>query len=439
MRRWSGGVAVDEQFDVVVVGGGTGGATAAVLLAQAGAEVLVLERQGAFRDRVRGEAMVLWGCEEVLRRKLADTLVEAGGSWATAFVVCDDLLPGAVRQPMSAINPNVPGHLNVGHPEACEALLRLAAEEGATVRRGIDGVTVSVGADPRVAYGYDGTEREVRCRIIVGADGRQSTVRKALGRELNSTPVRSVFGGMLVEDFDWPEEDSAIGTDGDFHFLVFPRAGGKARLYLGHELVDRPEFAGAGKEKAFLDTFRFESFPGSDALARSRPAGPAALFPSQDSWVDRPYGEGAVLIGDAAGWSDPIIGQGLTIAITDAGQVSDVLLAGADWSPEAFSAYGEERSERMRRIRTTAMLHTAVFSDLTPAGRARRGAFLQATAPLAQGLPCDPADALMFVAAVAALQLGPRATPPPAYLPETVERILNLGQESPVSSERWAL
>lgn len=430
---------MDEQYDVVIVGGGISGSVAATLLAKGGARVLVLERQEAFRDRVRGEAFVLWGCEELIRRGFAPTLEEAGGTWATTFVVCDDLLPVAPRQPMSAMNPNVPGHLNVGHPESCEALLSLAAKEGATVRRGVSGVSVTLAPTPTVTYTLDGSERQAACRLVVGADGRQSAARKALGLEMSQTPVRSIFGGMLVEDFDWPAEDSVIGTEGDFHFLIFPRAGGKARLYLGHEVVDRPEFSGAGKERAFLDAFRFESFPGRDALARSRPAGPAALFPSHDCWVDRPYGQGAVLIGDAAGWSDPIIGQGLSVGFTDAGQVTDILLGGDDWSADAFAAYGEARADRMRRIRTTAMLHTAVFSDLTPAGVARRGAFLHAIAPLMQHQECDPADALLFVAVVAALQLGPDGTPDAAYAPETVQRVLGLGQDGPVTADRWAL
>ena len=58
-----------------------------------------------------------------------------------------------------------------------------------------------------------------------------------------------------------------------------------------------------------------------------------------------------MLIGDAAGHNDPIIGQGLSITYRDVRIVRDVLLGGDDWSPAAFAAYGEERRERMRRLR----------------------------------------------------------------------------------------
>jgi 2-polyprenyl-6-methoxyphenol hydroxylase-like FAD-dependent oxidoreductase len=60
------------------------------------------------------------------------------------------------------------------------------------------------------------------------------------------------------------------------------------------------------------------------------------------------------LIGDAAGYSDPIIGQGLTLAIHDARLVGDALLGGPHWGHEAFGPYATERAERMRRLRATA-------------------------------------------------------------------------------------
>ncbi|MGB9279946.1 MAG: hypothetical protein WCB57_07650 [Pseudonocardiaceae bacterium] len=47
-----------------------------------------------------------------------------------------------------------------------------------------------------------------------------------------------------------------------------------------------------------------------------------------DSWTEQPYAPGAVLIGDAAGWNDPIIGQGLSIALRDVRMATDVLMLG---------------------------------------------------------------------------------------------------------------
>ena len=73
-----------------------------------------------------------------------------------------------------------------------------------------------------------------------------------------------------------------------------------------------------------------------------------------DTWVDQPAAAGVVLVGDAAGWSDPILGEGLSVALRDVRSVTDALRGSDDWSPEIFAAYAEERAEQMRRLRFCA-------------------------------------------------------------------------------------
>jgi 2-polyprenyl-6-methoxyphenol hydroxylase-like FAD-dependent oxidoreductase len=85
-----------------------------------------------------------------------------------------------------------------------------------------------------------------------------------------------------------------------------------------------------------------------------------------DSWSDTPFADGVVLIGDAAGWNDPIIGQGLSIAMRDVRIVAEILLAGSKWSPAVFAPYAEERGERMRRLRLSAQLTTDLRATFTP-------------------------------------------------------------------------
>src|SRR4029453_9283423 len=71
---------------------------------------------------------------------------------------------------------------------------------------------------------------------------------------------------------------------------------------------------------------------------------------------------GAVLVGDAAGHSNPIIGQGLSIAMRDARTVRDALRTG-EWRD--FSDYGDERVERMRRLRLAADLVGVTYCEDT--------------------------------------------------------------------------
>jgi 2-polyprenyl-6-methoxyphenol hydroxylase-like FAD-dependent oxidoreductase len=102
------------------------------------------------------------------------------------------------------------------------------------------------------------------------------------------------------------------------------------------------------------------------------PAGPCATYPGDDTWTATPFTEGVVLIGDAAGYNDPIVGQGLSIALRDARTVRDLVLDG-ERAPSGFSAYGAERMERMRRLRFLAdmvSVSQAEDADNRPARRA---------------------------------------------------------------------
>jgi len=153
---------------------------------------------------------------------------------------------------------------------------------------------------------------------------------------------------MLVEGaHGWPSDTEAIGTEGDVHYLAFPQGGGRVRLNLGYSVKQSRRLAGVNGPRAFLDAFRLQSLPGSESLAGAEPAGPCNSYPNQDSWTDQPYRDGVVLIGDAAGSNDPIIGQGLSITLRDVRLIRDALLA----DPEFACAAGARASDRCKTLR----------------------------------------------------------------------------------------
>ncbi len=96
--------------------------------------------------------------------------------------------------------------------------------------------------------------------------------------------------------------------------------------------------------------------------------------PGDDTRTETPLGEGVVLVGDAAGHNDPIVGQGLSIAVRDARIVRDLILDGAS-QPAGFVPYGQERSERMRRLRLIADVVSETYAE-DAGNRAARRAFL---------------------------------------------------------------
>ncbi len=244
------------------------------------------------------------------------------------------------------------GCLALGHAPFQEAMLNNAAAEGATALRGVRSVEASIGQAPHVTFEHDGRTINANCRLVIGADGRHSHVRKQLGLELESTSPKFMMAGMLIDaTHDWSSSRQSTGVEGDFHFLIFPQSDSRVRVYGAWDINDPHRFSGEGREQRFLESFRLSCLPEPGAIADGTPAGPLAGYPMTDTWTDVVAADGAVLIGDAAGWSDPVIGQGMSVTFRDVHMVSKVMTSGSDWSAASFEPYATERKERMRRLR----------------------------------------------------------------------------------------
>ena len=393
------------SYDVVIVGGGIAGSALGTALARGGRQVLLLEKTHEFPDMVRGEWIAPWGIVDARRLGIYDDLIGANNHHLGIHVEYGDGIDPEQAQArkldLASFLPGVPGPLAIGHPQACQALFDAALVAGAEGVRGVSDVHVAGGPLPSVTYSVDGATTTASARLVVGADGRGSAVRRQAGIDLHQDPTHHYFAGLLVDQVEgWPEDVQSMGTEGDVQYFVFPQGGGRSRLYLGFSTAQKSRLAGADSQQRFLDAFRLATVPGSDALADARPAGPCHTIPNQSSWVDDPTADGIVLIGDAGGYNDPIIGQGLAVSIRDARLVSEVLLGGKDWSRGAFAGYAEERTERMRRLRFTAAFDSVVHAEFGPDATARKLRFLEASALNPLFAPCR-----------AAVMIGPEVLP----------------------------
>ena len=395
-----------KSYDLIVIGGGIGGSALAATMAKAGKSVLLLEQSAVYEDRVRGEWIAPWGVTETRRLGLYDLLVRAGGHHLARHISYDEGRDPTVSEsrtlPLSIFAPDVPGPLCIGHPHHCQTLFDEAIRCGATALRGVQVKSI---APPNVTYEHNGETFEAAARLVVGADGRMSKAREAAGIKLHQDKPHHWFAGLLIEGAgDWADDLQAIGTEGDFHFLAFPQGKGRVRIYGGYALEQRKRFSGDGGARLFLDAFHIKSAPGSEALANATQAGPLFSYLNNDSWTDQPYAPGVVLIGDAAGWNDPIIGLGLSITYRDVRIVSDILKGTEDWSPKSFAPYAEERTERMRRLRFAAGLQSVLDMEFSEAARQRRHRYQEAIA-------ADPSVGMHAFAVMA----GPEVPPPEIF------------------------
>jgi len=401
-----------DVSDVVVVGGGIAGASLAYALASEGVGVTVLEATVEYQDRVRGESMQPWGVQEARNLGVEQVLLDAGAHTSPVWKQYAEGVGEAGDIPVAMMVPGIPGTLNLRHPDACQALIDAAQCQGATVIRGVREVRLTPGRSVGVSFAADGAH-EMTAGLVVGADGRASSVRRQTAIQLERQDPINYITGLLVGGLhDVPNDHDVMVGEGDVFFLLFHQGDGRARVYLCSGLSGQHRFSGHDAARTFLAACRLSSYPWAEAVAASTPMGPCATYPGDDTWTAEPYAQGIVLIGDAAGHNDPVVGQGLSIALRDARIVRDLILAGAR-QPSDFSPYGEERSERMARLRLVADVVAVTQAEDADNRPARRAFFGEKMATM------DPELFPLLVGAFA----GPETIPSDLINPAILDRI----------------
>ncbi len=390
----------------MIVGAGIGGAALAKALADDGRRVLVLEQTEVYEDRVRGEAMVPWGVAEARALGVEQVLLDAGARVSATWN--NYHLPDQRDEiPAGMLVPDVPGSLNLRHPEACGALEHAARAVGATVHRGARDVDFTLGAEPRVRWRDADGEHEVQARIVVGADGRRSRVRKALGLELDRAPVLNHVTGLLLEDLvDVDGEHDFLAGEGDLFMATFHQHGGRARAYLFPSARTPGATWARATSTSSSPTARSSAFPSASGSRPGVPRAPSppirATTPGSTNRTETARCSSATPAATATRSSARACRSRCATRVS----VRDVL-RGDDWSRAAFGDYGEERRERMRRLRfiaDTLAITEAEHADNREARRAKWGE-LMAT---------DPRAFLVSVGALA----GPETVPEDAFADE---------------------
>jgi 2-polyprenyl-6-methoxyphenol hydroxylase-like FAD-dependent oxidoreductase len=392
------------EYDVITMGGGLAAATLAKVLAERGLRVLVLERETAFKDRVRGEQMHCWGVAEARRLGLYELLLETCGSevryWSLQLVGYSEVR----RRDLFETSPHRAGSLNFYHPEMQAVVIAAAEQAGATVLRGarVVGFLPEMQSGVRVRLDAN-SEHVYRARLLVGADGRNSTCRRWGGFRVDHDPTGMRIAGLRIDGLAAPED--TISGFAHPHFgmlsLTVPLGKGRFRTYVGrHKRNGSSERPWSGKN-AIADFVSASIAAGAPAPWYANgfhAAGPLVSYDAADSWVSHPHKAGVVLIGDAAASNDPCFGCGLSLTLRDVRVLADHLVTDDDWSAAA-DAYAEEHDRHYGVVhRMTSWLRRMNFDQSPEAIELRERALPQLIADRTRGLdivgigPDFPAD-----------------------------------------------
>ncbi|HET6334112.1 MAG TPA: NAD(P)/FAD-dependent oxidoreductase [Polyangiales bacterium] len=392
---------MDIDYDLVIAGGSIAGAALGFAAQRAGARVLIVEPETAFRDRVRGEMLHPWGVAEAQRLGLSEVLerapVHAAHYWDTYI--------GGQRIERRDLAQTTSSRLtvfNAHHPELQAALLAAARDVGVEVRTGAKVVRIEPGSPAVVELARDGDHARVTARLAVIADGRQSQLRAQLGIAVTGERMPMLISGVLLEGVSCDSEAVGMFLPAKFGelALVLRLARDRVRLYFvarrdpdgqdgsvqsqpGHESdlpsdrsAQRRGYTGAAQLPAMLRRCMEVGVPES-WLARARAIGPLATFETTCwSLRDLALPPGVALIGDAAGNVDPVFGCGQSLALRDVRHLVDA--AGAcrgDWQLAAAKYHHLRHAYHAALLRCESWMSRILYAP-SPRGDAIRAAAL---------------------------------------------------------------
>jgi 2-polyprenyl-6-methoxyphenol hydroxylase-like FAD-dependent oxidoreductase len=366
-------MAANAMYDILTVGGGLGGAALAKVMAERGARVLVLERERQFHDRVRGEQILPWGVAEAQQLGIYDTLRNSScGLEVRWWQTCVGQI-ALGRRDCIATTPQAAPQFSFYHPAMQEVMLQAAAKAGAEIARGGAVIKVDPGKPPRAIVHQDGKPKYISARLIVGVDGRTSMVRNWMNFTIQRDPPRRLIAGVLFDGMSaMPADCTHFQTTPELGqaVLLAPEGNGRVRAYLVYQHDAPHRLQGTADVHRFVDESVKTGIP-AQYYASVKVSGPLASFDGADTWVEHPYKDGVVLVGDAAASNDPCFGQGLSLTLRDVKILRDSLLAHQDWD-EAGHAYAVEHDRNYGVIHKATEWFGQMFYEPGPEADQRR-------------------------------------------------------------------
>lgn len=317
-----------EEYDVIIVGGGPAGSTAAMYLTRAGKNVALVDKASFPRDKTCGDAQGRRAANIMKELGIYDEYVNLPGQKIYGLTLSS---PNGTQVHMDVADRNGPAPGYVHKRAVYDNFLYQNALKMGAKKKSLQIKDVIV--EDGFAKGVTGTNEkgeteELVAKLVLGADGALSVVARKFG--LADNPPQHNISALRI----YYKNVKGITDRIEIHlvkslipgyFWIFPLPGGEANVGLGMIISDMQEKK-INLKQAVLDEIK------TNPLFKDRFA-EAQAMEDVKGWTlpvashrRKSYGNGFMLLGDAASLIDPLSGEGVGNAMISGKLAAEVAL-----------------------------------------------------------------------------------------------------------------
>ena len=346
------------KCDLVVVGAGPAGSMTAKAAAEAGLEVVMMEKRQEIGDPVR--------CAEGVSKAALKKLVELDPTWISAEVKGARIrAPDGTEIVISEDRAGAEVGYVLERKVFDRALALEAAEAGAKVmvKTRALGLLTEKGVPAGVVAQFVGEELKIEAPLVIGADGVESKVGRWAGIETALKPKDiETCAQFLVQDERIDDDYCEFYLGNDIapggYVWSFPK--GRALANVGIGILGSK--ADSGTPIRLLRDFMKANFPEGKVLEMMVGGVPVS------GPIERTVADGVILVGDAARQSDPITGGGIINAMKAgkmAGMIAADLVPRGEVDKRSLMVYEELWRETIGKHISRNFAVKEFFVDLT--------------------------------------------------------------------------